>query len=212
MRYVLIVLGVIVGLIVLAFAALLINLQLASARQRKRIAQLLEPVTGPLRSGAELPVAAVRQLASNPQTRNHLYQALEGAGKQHLFPAEFRTPERFAESDMASWLAHPNELGAAPDEIKLVKVASVPTSEAGNVQWYLFRFRTNPPHWAAKNGWMAGASGPYPKSPGAGLKTPRGTFSELHAFEAKSPDEHVKQLHDHAVLIGALKDLKKQAT
>jgi hypothetical protein len=35
-----------------------------------------------------------------------------------------------------------------------------------------------------------------------------GTFSELEAFESKSADEHVKQVHDRAVASGVIAELK----
>src|SRR5438045_5094384 len=101
MKYVLIVLGVIVGLVVVGFLLLLLNLKLATSRLRKRIAQKLEPVMKPVREGRQPDPATVRMLAANPEIRNDLYEALEEAGKQQLFPAEFRTRQMFAESDMA---------------------------------------------------------------------------------------------------------------
>jgi len=91
-----------------------------------------------------------------------------------------------------------------------VKVVTIPTTEVGEVQWYLFRFRTNPPHWAADKGWMAGVSGPYPKDAGAPLAAPAGTFSELEPFETKTPQAHVDAFHEGAVSRGALEALRKQ--
>jgi len=211
MKYVLIVLGVIVGLVVVGFLLLLLNLKLATSRLRKRIAQKLEPVMQPVREGRQPDPATVRMLAANPEIRNDLYEALEEAGKQQLFPPEFRTRQMFAESDMACWLSHPNELKSAPDEIQLVKVVTIPTTEVGEVQWYLFRFRTKAPHWAADHGWMAGVSGPYSKDPSAKLDGPRGTYSELDPFDSKPPEQHVKELHELAVSRGVLDDLKKPA-
>src|SRR5688572_1872567 len=126
MRYLLIGLGILVGLIVLGFIALVINLKLATARHRKRIAQKLEPVIRPIQSGAAPDPALVHQLAANAETRNHLYEAMETAGNQQLFPAQFRTPQMLAKSDMATWVAHPNELKSAPDEIQLVKIVTLP--------------------------------------------------------------------------------------
>ena len=209
MRYVLITVGVIVALVVLVFVLLVVNLSLASARQKKRARAKLAAVLDPLDGGQEPDPAAVRQLAANRETRNALYDALAERGKQALFPREYRTRPAFAESDLAFWLSHPNELKSVPDEMHLAQVVTVPT-DVGPAEYYLFRFRTNPPHWAAGNGWMAGVSGPYPKDPKAPLAAPAGTFSELESFEAKSAQEHVQAFHEKAVARGAIDELRKQ--
>lgn len=211
MRYVLIAVGVVVGLLVLGFVALIINLWVNSARQRKRTAARLAPVTDAVTAGRMPDPDAVFELAANPETRNALFVALRDAGKADYFPPQFATREAFAESNLVDWLGHPNELTVAPDEIELVKVVTIPTAEAGDVEWYLFKFRVRPPHWAADKGWMAGAAGPYPKGgdPTAVVDAP-GTFSELESMSTHSPDEHVHLMHEAAVGRGALNDLKQR--
>ena len=209
MRYVLITIGVVVGLVVVVVGLLVLNLVLASGRQRKQARARLAPVLDPLDAGQVPDPAAVRQLASSRETRNALYDALAERGKESLFPREYRTRQAFAESDLAFWLSHPNELKQSPDEMQLAQVVTMP-SDAGPVEYYLFRFRTREPHWAADKGWMAGVSGPYPKDPKAPLASPAGTFSELEPFEAKSPQEHVRAFHEHAVASGAIDALRKQ--
>src|SRR2546423_1539108 len=121
MKYVFISIGVIVGLLVLAFVALLINLKLGSARQRKKMAGRLAPVMDPIAAGQMPDADAVFELASNPQTRNAFYLALKGAGKPEFFPPEFLNRKAFAESNLVDWLSHPNELKSPPDEIQFVK-------------------------------------------------------------------------------------------
>src|SRR5687767_1506135 len=86
MRYVLIIAGVIVGLVVLAFVLLVVNFVVASRRQRKRAQQKLAAVMEPIAAGQEPNPVVVRQLAAQPETRNALYEALVETGKQHLFP------------------------------------------------------------------------------------------------------------------------------
>src|SRR5688572_21863095 len=110
MRYVLIVVGATVALVVLAFALLMVNLVLASGRQKKRARAKLAPALDPLDAGRDPDPAVVRQLAADRETRNALYDALAERGGEALFPPEFRTREKFAESDLAYWLSHPNEL------------------------------------------------------------------------------------------------------
>jgi hypothetical protein len=210
MRYVLIAVGVVVGLLVLGFVGLVINLRVGSSRQRKKTAARLAPVMDAIAAG-EMPDAdAIFQLASNPQTRNAFYLALKEAGKAEFFPPEFLNRQAFAESNLVDWLSHPNELKSPPDEIQLVKLVTLPTDEVGEVEWYLFKYRTRPPHWAAGKGWMAGVAGPYPKNadPTLVVDAP-GTFSEMEPIGSKSAEEHVRALHESAVARGAIEDLKQ---
>jgi hypothetical protein len=199
MRYVWIGLAAIVGLVVVGFVLLVVNVIVRTGRERKRVAAKLRPVTDAIAAGGDPDPGAVRALAADPETRNALYDALEGAGKQGFFPEEFRTREKFAESDLVCWLAHPNELRGAPDEIRLMKAVTVEAAGGGPVEWYCFQFRTNEPHWAAKRGWMVGASGPYLKDGAAVPKErPGGTWSELEAVGGKGAEAWVNGFHERA--------------
>jgi hypothetical protein len=209
MRYVLYAVGGVVALVVIGFVLLVINASLGSRRQRKQARAKLAPVLDPLDAGQAPDPIAVRQLAADRATRNALYDALAERGKESLFPREFRTRPAFAEADLAFWLSHPNELRSLPDDMQLVQVVTLPT-DVGPVEYYLFRFRTNAPHWAADKGWMAGVSGPYPKDPKALLAAPAGTFSELTPFDAASPKDHVQAFHEKAVARGALEEVRRQ--
>lgn len=209
MRYVLITIGVVVGIVVVGFFLLVLNAVLASARQKKQARAKLAPVMDAVDAGREPDPAAVRALAADPQTRNALYDALAEAGKAAVFPPEFRTREAYAESDLVYWLSHPNELQKVPDQIQLAQVVAVP-SDAGPVEYYLFRFRTSEPHFAAKKGWMAGVSGAYARGGGVPAEAPGGTFSELEPFDARTPQDHVRMFHEKAVAAGALAAVKGQ--
>jgi hypothetical protein len=193
MKYLLIGAGCVVGFAVLAFIGLIINLQLASARVRKRTRELLRPVLDPLAAGRAPDPKEVAGLASNLLARGALYTALRKVGREQLIPPQFRTAEALAESEMARWLSHPNELAAIPSQIHLVKVVPVKT-DVGDVQYYLFRFCTQVPHWAADKGWMAGVAGPYRAGELHGDQ-PGGTFSELESIDARDPRGHVETLH-----------------
>lgn len=48
-------------------------------------------------------------------------------------------------------------------------------------RFFVFRFRTKPPHWAAKDGWLAGVAGPYWENEEPDL-VPAGVFSRFEAF------------------------------
>jgi hypothetical protein len=65
-----------------------------------------------------------------------------------IFPSAYRAVEKVADSDLACWLMHPNELGATPAEMELVRPVEIQDGERGAM--YLFRFRTDASHWASK--------------------------------------------------------------
>ena len=94
---------------------------------------------------------------------------------------------------MVHWLTFPTELAAVPDEIELMKVVEVETTD-GPADYYLYRFRTFAPHWAADDGWMAGIAGPFSK----GQLSTYGsdTFSSFEAWDAKTPEEHMQDITD----------------
>jgi len=92
---------------------------------------------------------------------------------------------------MVGWLTHPHELAAAPDEIELMARLSVsPSPGRGEVEYFVFRFRVHPPHWSAKDGWMAGIAGPY-KTTGDPIPHGEHTFSRFEAYDLRTPEDHV---------------------
>jgi hypothetical protein len=210
MKYVLIGLGILVGLVVLAFVALVINLQLATRRQRNQVMARLAPVLEPILEGAPPDRQAIAAQAEDAEVRNHLFNALDKLGYADLFPSEYRTVEAFAESVLVSWLCHPNELKRAPDAIHLVDKHVVDSgTELGDVAYFLFRFRVEEPHFAADQGWMAGVCGPFLNTPDPPLITPTGMFSELDPFKKMQPEEHVQLVHESAVNYGAIEKLQR---
>ncbi len=82
-----------------------------------------------------------------------------------------------AEGDLVRWLTYPTELGRVPDKIEFLEIK--PQSDGGVM--YYFKFMTEPPHWAADDGWMLGWAGPFARGK---LETHgTGTFSEFEKFE-----------------------------
>jgi hypothetical protein len=114
-------------------------------------------------------------------------------GKLPLFPEEFRTQAALAESNMVNWLMFPTELGRAPDEIELMHVATMDT-EDGLVDYYVFRFRTLELHWGAKDGWMAGVSGPFLQKDAPSTVAYGDTFSRFDPWDSKKPEEHLEAI------------------
>ena len=78
-----------------------------------------------------------------------------------------------------------------------MKTVSVNAPEPdGLIEYYVFRFRVEDPHWAAHHGWMAGIAGPYRVKE---KPTPKGlgeTFSQFEPADECSPEEHVRQRQD----------------
>jgi hypothetical protein len=150
-----------------------------------------------LKLGKEIAPEDVREVAASAEMRNWLYDRLEELGKLDLYPEEFRTQEAFAESDMAGWLTFGTELGRAPDEIELMKVVSEDVGAPYDIMdWYLFRYRTFPPHWSAEKGWMAGVSGPFKRQDAPSTMSYGDTFSTFDSWDSKTPDEHVRDIQE----------------
>ncbi len=89
-----------------------------------------------------------------------------------------------------------------------MKVVPVDTGVHGGIyDYYLFRFRTHPPHWAAKDGWTAGVSGPFLGKNSPSTESYGDTFSSFEEWDSKQPDEHVGNIRG---LIGTLAQLHSQ--
>jgi hypothetical protein len=157
------------------------------------LAGRIEPVLAAVREGRTPLPDEVYRLAADPATRSVLYRALRALGHADLFPAAQTSAEAIAESDLVVWLLHGNELGAAPDEIELVSAIDRAGPPAPG-RYYLFRFKTSPPHWAAASGWMAGVAGPYAPGEEAFDQRPGRVFSRFEPFDSRSPEDHVAVL------------------
>ena len=183
-----ILLGVL-GLVALVGAWLVYAAVAGSRRAYEAQLSRIAPVTQALGAGQDPSEQDLVTFASDRGTRRILFEVLEQQGKLHLFPRQFLTWEGMAEADLAAWLTHPNELGSVPDEMELVGKVRAP-SGAAETQYFVFRFRAKPPHWAARDGWLAGVAGPYDVS-----QAPRpygsGTFSRFESFDGKTPEQHV---------------------
>src|SRR5208283_182453 len=112
------------------------------------------------------------------------------------FPSAVARPRRWPSPIWRGGSWHPNELGAAPSEIQMIRripVIAPAQQRSGGV--FLFRFRAVPSHWAARRGWMAGVAGPYwDNEEPPDLAS--GTFSELTPFDALTVEQHVASLRE----------------
>ena len=137
------------------------------------------------------------EIAAHSEMRTWLYQELRRRSQLALLPEKYLTQAALAESDMVHWLTYPTELGRVPDEIELMKVFPIDTGLTGGIyDYYLFRFRTHEPHWAAKNGWIAGISGPFRRDEQPSTDALGDTFSTFDKWDSKSPEEHIGDIRE----------------
>ena len=198
MRSLLIVLGVLGGLIVAFIVWRLWATSVGGQKAYRRLAERVAPVEQKLAAGLPPDPEDLERFARDRETRKVLYDALEHHGKLGLFPAKYLTAETMAEADLVAWLCHPNELAAPPDEIELMATVPSPGEEFADHRYFVFRYRTKPPHWAASQGWLAGVAGPFPVM-GAPSSSARGTFSRFEAWDARTPAEHVRVTHEAVI-------------
>jgi HEAT repeat protein len=150
-----------------------------------------------LRQDAAVEPATVVEIAGSSECRKWLFDGLHKLERSHLFPRELRSQPSLAESDLVNWLLHPTELGRPPDEIEFVQVVPFDTeTDAGWADCFLFRFRTHPPHWAARDGWMAGVSGPFLRKDQPTIQALGDTFSAFTPWDRKSVAEHVDDVRE----------------
>ena len=110
----------------------------------------------------DVPKERIEELARRPETRSILYRFLYDQKHMDLFPDQYKGLEQIAESDLVQHLLLPMELNAVPDEMELLlTIEREEDDPPRKYRSFLFKFRTIPPHWAAKDGWMVGIAGPY---------------------------------------------------
>ena len=205
MKVLLISIGCVIGLVVLFIVWRLIATFQAAIRRDKQVSEEMASIVTILESGKTPSKADINKLAERKHTRRALYEVLDKYGKTALFPERYMTKEAAAEADLVYWLLHPTELGSAPDNIELMTKVNR-QYEGTRLEYYVFRYKMNEPHSAAKDGWMVGISGPYFKGSPLYAWAP-GTFSTFEKYASKTPDEHVDWLHETMIKKGMYKDL-----
>ncbi|PTS94925.1 hypothetical protein DBR27_17410 [Flavobacterium sp. HMWF030] len=200
MRIIFIIIGVIVSVIIIfaIYRYILVNIQ--NNKLNKVRLQRIEPIYEKLRNGVELTSEEILPFASNILTRESTYQLLKQFKKIELFPEIYYTIEKGAESSLANWLEFPTELDACPDQIELQEKVTI-DFDGENVYYYVFKFRTNEPHWASKDGWILGVVGPY-FDHSKPYDYPISAFSRLSSklSEIAAKDE-AKWVHDNIAMV-----------
>lgn len=153
----------ITGLIGAAIAVFVVWRYTSIARgARKRDEQLLlllDPIGEKLATGNAPSRTEIDDLAALHQIRGFLYELLKYYERLDLFPEKFRNEIAQAETRLAYWLMHPNELQAAPEKIELVTTVTRKI-ENEDCRFYVFKYTMPNDHWAGKD-WLLGLAGPY---------------------------------------------------
>jgi hypothetical protein len=160
-----------------------------------RLQNEVRPVRACLERKESPSQADVDRLARDPRTRATLYETLREHKRADLMPAAYATQQALAESRLVTWLMHPNELAAAPDEITLGAEVALPDADAKDERWLVYRFRTMAPHWASQIGWMAGVVGPVRSRSEPTPDVPV-VFSRLPHWDSATPEGHAAAVRD----------------
>jgi len=131
------------------------------ARQRdEKLLLLLDPISEKFIKGIEVTIDEINVLAMLPHLRLFLYNMLKEHEQLPLFPTKQKSKEAQAEGILAYWLMHPNELHDSPNKIEVIeKIERIVDDK--KCDFYVLRYKMKSGHWAAKDGWLLGLSGPF---------------------------------------------------
>jgi len=167
-------------------------------RRLERMITLKYAVVGPLiqklASRESVTRTEILFMAKDPSLRHAVYRVLEAYNHSDLFPTEFFTIEKGAESFLVTWLEFPTELGRPPHEIELY--TTVDLDEVEDHTYYVFKYRMTGDHWAAENDWMLGVAGPY-GSESSPYDIPRRIFSRFYSINHISARGEVQWVHEN---------------
>lgn len=178
--------------VTLFFRDLYVNIKLQRTSMKKY--KVMKVLIDRLASKNAVTESEVLAIAQNPSLRIVLFRALEAYGRQQLFPKEFHTEEKGAESYMVNWLEFPTELGRAPDQILVLQVITIQWKL--NVHYYAFKFKTSAPKWAKKLEWMIGVCGPY-NDHNTPFEVPSKIFSRFNQVANFSAEAEVQWVHEN---------------
>jgi hypothetical protein len=156
---------------------------------------ILEKAFNKLQAGDSLSTQVIEDFSGDIGTRADFFGLLSRFNKGKLFPTKYYNFESAAESALSNWLEYPTELDTIPSTIAFIKKVDITENETTFI-YYVFQFKTEEPHWAAKEGWMMGVVGPY-------FRTSRpydwtsGTFSRLTKINDITPEKEVDWVHNN---------------
>jgi hypothetical protein len=92
--------------------------------------------------GREAGIRWLSRSCLDPALSHRARQYLEELGATNAVPAEAENPEFRAKAEFAQWLAHPTELGRAPDELEIVDQRELPwPPEREQKSFWLVKYR-----------------------------------------------------------------------
>ncbi len=166
-------------------------------RYRKAIAekyQIIAPLIEKLAQKETISQTEIEGMVRDATLRHATYRALEAYGRLPLFPSNYLTIERGAESFLVTWLEFPTELGEAPHEIELF--ATIALDGILTLTYYVFRYRMKKDHWAVRLNWIFGVVGPYgPRSKPYDI--PSKIYSRFNATDTNTAEGEARWVHEN---------------
>lgn len=182
-------------LVLLPAVVMLYNDYYVKRKFRKLASQkykIVEPLMQKLASKESVTEMEILRMVKDPSLRHAVFRTLEAYNRNDLFPSGYYTHEKGAESFLVNWLEFPTELGNAPDEIEFL--TKVTLLEIDILDYYVFKYRTLTPRWAAQYSWMLGVSGPYTNT-SMPYDVPRRVFSRFNTIDSVSAESEVQWVH-----------------
>ncbi len=154
---------------------------------------IVQPLINKLASKEVITEREVFVMAQDPALRHVVYRALEAYKQENLFPAEYLTTVKAAESFLVMWLEFPTELGKPPDEIELFTTITLP--EEKEMEYFVFKYRIKGTRQSGQD-WMMGVAGPY-SGESRPYTIPRRIFSRFNTVASISAEQEVRWVHEH---------------
>lgn len=200
MNVVLIIAGVLAALILIAGIFLFLRNRSKRKKYNKERFERVRPLFEKLENGEFIGRDTMLPFAADIKTRQLTFELLKEYEKTDLFPQDYYTLIKSAESQLANWLEFPTELDSFPDEIEHIKRVTIYFDLDGQnyfVYYEVFKYRINAPHWAAENGWMLGVVGPW-FDDSEPYDHANFTFSRTSSTVDKvSPEEEAQWVHEN---------------
>ena len=156
----------------------------------------IAPLIAKLARGDTISKEEVEMMVQNGSVTHAAYRALKAYGRLDLFPSDFLTIEKGAESFLITWLEYPTEVGEAPNEIQLF--TTIALDGILNLTYYVFKYKMRTDHWAGGYNWMFGVVGPYhPHSKPYDI--PAKIFSRFNSTDTTTAEEEARWVHENVL-------------
>jgi hypothetical protein len=157
--------------------------------------KLFQPLIGKLSLKEKIESADLTRLAENPSTRQALFGILDGYGRAEMFPSEYYTIEKAAESFLVNWLEFPTELNATPEKVELVTTITI-VEPTETLDYFVFKYKKFFNLEKNEGAWMLGVAGPY-TSASRPYDVPLRVFSRFNVAGTVSPLDEVRWVHEN---------------